>query len=431
MALILADRFLKVGFWFLVLFVAPVAITWSPGIIVMRPWYDFDANFFAFAALLFLVQGVAGEKKWPFLIAGMACGLSILSKQNIGSGAWLSGMILIAIQTHLGKSRWRYLSLFVAGVGAVAVLFACYLVSQNAFLQGVDWIFFKAYHRAGQSYLTQALDVILRPDNNFLKLAFLLYAVALILCRKLEKERFAEGRLKFGVVLYAFLTVWFGCLAEKGNDYPQQQIYLSALLAILFGFFSGKNLLELVRKPAFLLLTGISFILIVWPVHINWRLPFKFHVLKWTPDHPKLKGLYFQYSDYRFVRDLIDFEKKISKEEKIFLWPDPIFFYFATDRVPPVPQSGFVISDWESPQDQANQIGDILTRENVKWVIVGQETYFDFGFLRFGTNESWKSAVQKGIAMSTRGDFRVLRDYLNKHYEEVPGPAGYWTLKRL
>lgn len=130
------------------------------------------------------------------------------------------------------------------------------------------------------------------------------------------------------------------------------------------------------------------------------------------------------------MKDLLDFESYIPKEEKIFLWPDPIFFYFATDRRPLTPLSGFVITSWESPQEDNDQISQIFEAENVTWAIIAQETFFDFGYLRFGMKEDWKTAVQTGLAMNSRGDMSKLREYLYRNFEEVPGPVGYWTLKR-
>ena len=430
MAIALAWKILKVDFKFLALFVMPAALFWSPGIILMRPWYDFDAQFFAFSTLCLLAYSILSNKRWVILFAGVASGLSILSKQNIGAGSFLLGILFLWMQRESIKERFKDTTLFLTGVGLVAALFSSYLLYNQAFFPCLDWIFFRASKRVDANIIKHGLGMVLRPEHNFLKFVFLLYTVSLVFCWENLKENVIERRLKLGIILYSFGVIFFSCLAEQGNDYPQQQIYLSALLAVLFSFYNGQSFKQLFRKKLFMALIGVTLIILFWPVYTNWKIPFKFQVMKWTPDNPRIKGLYFQYSDYRFVNDLVNFEKKIPKDEAIFLWPDPIFFYFATHRIPPTPQSGFVITSWESPQENINQIGDLLEQKNVQWAIIAQETNFDFGFLKFGIKENWKTAIQTGLAMTSRGDMSKLRDYLYKNFEEVPGPVGYWVLKR-
>ncbi len=422
-------KFLKTPLILILLFVIPIAVTWSPGIILMHPWYDFDANFFAFFTLFSLLFFNHSEKKYWLPIAGVWCGLSILSKQNIGMGSFLSSLLFLIILRNSWKERWIAMVYFLAGTTLVAGAFGAILLWNNALSPAIDWIFVRASRRSG-NLLEQAFHVVFRWNHNFVKYVFLLYAISAFLFWKAVLQGQSSARLKFGIVLYAFITVWFSCLAEGGNDYPQQQIYLSLLCPLLFGFCIQENWRKTLRNFKFWMVSLICFIMIFWPVYKNWNIPFKFGVVKWSVDTPRMKGYYFQYSDYRFVKDLLDFETHIPKNEKIFLWPDPIFFYFATDRKPLTPLSGFVITAWESPQEDNDQIRELLEAEKVPWAIIGQETYFDFGYLRFGIPMSWDQAVKKNIAMTSRGDMSKLRDYLYKNFEEVKGPVGYWALRR-
>lgn len=428
-AIHIARKFLWINWKIYLLFVIPIAIVWSPGIILMRPWYDFDANFFALFTLFSLLTFSQSQKKSWVIIAGIACGLSILSKQNIGAGSFFSSLIFLCLLKEGLKGKLKTVGLFFLGLFLVAAIFSVALLCNRALTPAFEWIFLRASKRAGNLFV-QAIHVVYRVNHNFIKYIFALYAISFFLLVKNFWRDSNLSRIKLGIVLYAFITTWFGCLAEGGNDYPQQQIYLSLLCPILFGFCVTLNSQEISRNFSSWAVGFLSIIMLGWPIYKFWDIPFRFGVIKWDINHFRLKGYYFPYADYRFVKDLLDFESHIPKEEKIFLWPDPIFFYFATDRRPLTPLSGFVITSWESPQEDNDQISQILEMENVTWAIIAQETFFDFGYLRFGMKEDWKTAVQKDIAMISRGDMSQARNYLYKNFEEVPGPVGYWTLKR-
>lgn len=431
-----AQKIVNLDFRLLALVVVPIAVAWSPGIILMRPWYDFDANFFGFIALFLLASGTFADRKSFFLLAGASAALSVYSKQNIGAGTTLAGFAFIAVQPGPLKDKFKNAVWYGAGLCVPSALLAAYYLKEGALGTAIEWIFVRAAGKTGDSFLGQLFGLVLRPDNNFVKYDFVLYTVGILLALRTRKEDPRKGGLHLGIALYGFICLWLSCLAERGNDYPQQQIYLSALFAVFAARLADKNpgwtLPSLLRRPAFLLLGAFAALTVYWPVHINWKVPFKLNVMKWTPKDESLRGMYLIQSDYRFVQDLMDFEKTVPKTDGIFVYPDPMFFHFATGRRSPTPHTTFQnFYVWEDPPEIKALTEKYFTEANVVWAVIGQEQMFDAGFLKYGLNETWESAVRKDLAMTTRGSHREIRDYLYKHYEEVPGgPAGYWLLKR-
>jgi len=437
-AILLCTKVLKLSSNILLWIVVPITIAWSPGIMLMRPWYDFDANFFAFTALFFLALGSIREKNYIFLIAGFCAGLSACSKQNIGAGSILSAFLFILLQPSIKREKLMRSFFFGLGLLIIASIFCAYFIYHDALREAINCTIVRASQRASNyNYFVQALRVIFRTDNNFIKLTFFLYITAIILCWKERKINIKEGSVRLGIVLYSFITMWFGCLAEQGNDYPHQQIYLGVLLGIWCSspWVRGEmpfSLYALIKAPKFLFTIFLASLTFFWPIYKHWRITFKFNEMKWSLNHGRIKGLNFIHSDYQYVESLLEFEKTIPKNETIFLFPDPVFFYFATGRLSPIRQIGFVISNWENPLDEVKHIEDSLNKKDVKWVIIARETSFDFGHLRFGdVSEDWKTAVNKGIVMSSRGDYSFLRNFIDKNYVEVPNsPLGYWVLKK-
>ncbi|OGR84515.1 MAG: hypothetical protein A2901_02795 [Elusimicrobia bacterium RIFCSPLOWO2_01_FULL_54_10] len=171
-------------------------------------------------------------------------------------------------------------------------------------------------------------------------------------------------------------------------------------------------------------------LMLFWGASMRWRQPYKAGDIRWTVPDSRIDGVYFREQDYGYVRGLLDFEKSIPKTERIILMPDPLFFYFATGRISPVPITHFLVSGWELNAEEQESVPKLLEREDVVWVIVGKEEYFDTGFLRFGVQGDWKTAIKNNRAMMSRSDYSQVRDYIDSRYTEVPGPEGFWVLKR-
>ena len=140
--------------------------------------------------------------------------------------------------------------------------------------------------------------------------------------------------------------------------------------------------------------------------------------------------MYFRKEDHDLVKGLMDLEKTIPRDEKVFIMPDPLFFYYAADRVSPVPMTHFYVSGYELNEAEQKLIPGMLDKEGVRWALIGQERVFETGFLLFGMEEDWKAAVKSGRAMTSRSDYSGLRAWLDANFTEVPGPKGFWVLKR-
>ena len=419
----------------------PVFMVWLPGVHLMIPWYDCDSLFFGFGALCLLAAGARteggrGGAVWIFL-AGAASGLSFLSKQNVGGASVIAAFaFLAAIRSGTGARAAKFLA-YSLGFALALAAAGGYFAAHGALKEAVYWIFQRATQRYGEGSLAGSMwesfvRILTGPENRFLKFILIFYVWALVLTARERLSGKAEGGLRLGVTLYATLAMGITILHFHGLYYPIHQVYLGVIFAVLFTSdpFRGVIPSELVRKPAFLFLGAAALLSIFWGGSMRWRQAYSQAGIHWTLDHPRLKGMYFRKEDHDLVKGLMDLEKTIPRDEKVFIMPDPLFFYYAADRVSPVPMTHFYVSGYELNEAEQKLIPGMLDKEGVRWALIGQERVFETGFLLFGMEEDWKAAVKSGRAMTSRSDYSGLRAWLDANFTEVPGPKGFWVLKR-
>lgn len=431
-------KVMNLKFKYIALAVLPLMVVWLPGIHLMIPWYDIDALSFSFVTLCLLGLSFSnfGNRESLFLfLAGVASGLSFLSKQNIGGGCVIAGIIYILFQPFSLKAKIKHTVLFSLGILTPVCLIVLYFIYNHALKDAIHWMFVRAGQRYGEGNLINAmwksnLEALTGPRNNFLKFLLPFYLWGVFVTWEGRKNRMNLGNIFFGTALYCLVAMWIGILQEGGVRYSTQQIYLGILCGILASSILQFKDTQLFKKLLKAILISSFLLMLVWGASMRWRQPYDANEIRWTVDHPKIKGIYFRQSDCEIVKGLIEFEKTIPKNERIFIMPDPLFFYFATDRVSPVPITHFLVSGWELNDREQKLIPELLEKENVKWVIVGQEQYFDTGFLRFGSDDNWKTAIKKNTPMMSRANYASIRDFIDRHYKEVTGPKGFWVLKR-
>ena len=426
----------------LLLLVLPVTLVWAPGVHLMIPWYDVDAVFFSFVSLFFLGWAFRHPSKNESLrlfLAGLAGALSFLSKQNIGGGAAIAGFVFIFFQPFPLKDKARQYFWYGLGAALAISLLILYFVYQHAQKEAWDWMFVRAGQRYGEGNLLLAmwksnLTALAGPRNNFLKFLLPIYLLAILLNFHRWNDRLEKGNVIFGASIYSFIAMWIGILQEGGMRYSTQQAFLGLVAGILidtsglYGHFKENTSLKKGLAAVLALALGAAFL---WGLKIHLKpAGYRSSEISRTLDQPKMRGLYFRQEDCEIVRDLLEYEKQIPKNERIFLMPDPLFFYFAADRLSPVPLTHFYVSGWELNESEQKEIPGWLVKEDVKWVIIGKEEVFDTGFLRFGLNLDWRTAVLKNKAMTSRSDYGSLRDFIDKNYDSVPGPSGFWALRR-
>ena len=299
-------------------------------------------------------------------------------------------------------------------------------------------MFVRASQRFGQEqFILETLRAswvaVFGGQNNFVKFVLPLYLVPVAAAFPRRNDRADGGGLRFGAALYSLIVMWVGVVQFRGMRYPGHQIYLGlscGILAAASGAFENlRSAFPLKRAAAALCALWFS-VTAGWGISTRYRQVYDVSAIRWTVDDPRLKGIYLRQSDCEILDGLLKYERGIPKSEAIFLMPDPIFFFLATDRLSPVPITNFLISGWELNQEEADRVPEWLERHDVRWVFIGKEEYFDSGFLRFGLEESWDQAVRSGKAMMSRGDYRKALDYILKNFSEVPGPKGFWVLRR-
>lgn len=435
-----ARKILRIDFKFIALIAVPLTIPWSPGIQLNNPWYDVDGVFFSILTLCCLGIGLSkdGWKQLLFIaVAGACSGLSFLSKQNIGGGCIIAAVLFILLQPNKFIFNLKLFIFYCLGFSLPLCLMFLYFIYHHALHDAWQWMFVRAGSRYGSNTLISTmwnfnLEALTGPRNNFLKFLVPFYLGAIFLTVKGRKEISNQGNIFFGTALYCLIAMWIGILQEGGKRYSTQQAYLGLVMSILVykTFYTDFKFLEKIKKAIALVLFLFTLLMFFWGATIQWRRPHDQNEIRWTVDQPRIKGIYFRRSDYEIVKGLLEFEKTIPKNERVFIMPDPLFFYFAADRLSPVPLTHFQVSGWELNEQEQKLVPEFLMKENVKWVIVGQEQYFDTGFLRFGIEGDWKTAVKKNVAMMSRSDYTELRNFIDGHYLEVPGPKGFWVLKR-
>ncbi|OGR88226.1 MAG: hypothetical protein A3A86_04350 [Elusimicrobia bacterium RIFCSPLOWO2_01_FULL_60_11] len=285
----------------------------------------------------------------------------------------------------------------------------------------------------GQSTVALTLESLRRiavgGTNHFVKLLLVVYACALWSAFKDRDEAPPSGRLRLSALAYAAVILGFSMLQDGGFRYPDFQVYLPLFMAVLLLGVRSLRDQTPIKKPLLAALLSLCAAMTVWSGVIRWRQA-PITQLCFTPDNPRLKGMYLRDEDHGFVQGLLEFEKSIPKTEGIFVFPDPLFFYFATERMSPVPAVPFLKFSWDLRPEERALIPRWLEDKKVEWAVIGQETSYDSGYLRFGREETWKEAVKKGLVMGTRGDYPDLERYLDRNFKEVTGPKGFWTLKR-
>lgn len=417
----------------------PMTAVWLPGVTIMIPWYDVDATFFSFITLLALGAAHSDfSRRGAFMaVAGVCAGLSFMSKQNVGGACWVAaGVYILAMPTGL-KGKVKDCLLFGLGVALIVAAFAAYFIRHHAFHEAWDWMFHRAMQRHGEGNLLQSMlestwNALTGPRNHFIKFLLPFYLWGIWASWK-KRERLSNDRLFFCAALYCLAAMWLGMSQEGGVRYSNQQAYLGPLSIILIQSVLGDfqwRLQDFYKNGYIFILAPALGLMLFWGASMRWRQPYKAGDISWTVRDSRIEGAYFRKQDYDYVKGLIDFEKTIPKNERVFLMPDPLFFYFATDRISPVPMTHFLVSGWELNEEEQRLLPDILERADVRWVIVGKEEYFDTGFLRLGLREDWKTALRNNHAMMSRSDYTLARDFIDSRYEEVPGPDGFWVLKR-
>ena len=225
--------------------------------------------------------------------------------------------------------------------------------------------------------------------------------------------------------------MWIAVLQESGGRYINVQNAMGLLGGILavttFDKQRGPWMRLMLPAGCMALSAGI----LIWGATMPYlRKTYDPSEICWTVDHPRLKGMYFRKSDSEIVKSLMEFEETVPKDERMFIFPDPIFFYFAADRMSPVPMTYFS-TGWELKKGSEKNIPDMLEKADVQWILIGQEKFFDTGFLQFTLDQDWKTALKTGSALSSRGEYPDLKNYIVKNFKEAPGPLGFWTFRKV
>ncbi len=432
-------KILKVDAWALAAGLA-LAVVWQPGSQLMIPWYDVDGLYFAFITVAGLAMAAERKNSSGFWIwsalAGISSSLSFLSKQNIGGAAVIGSAAFILCQPFGVKGRIKFIAGYSLGFIIPAAMMAGYFQAHHGLHEALDWFFVRATQRHGDGHLFQAMfgsliTILTGKLNHFLKFLLIYYAWAVISAWN-EYRRDPASSIRLGTAVFCVLAMGITLLHFFGLYYPIHQSYSALIGGLLLTApaYRGKSWLENLKKPSFLFLNASLALIIFWGGSMRWRQQYKPSLMKYTVDNPRLKGMYFRREDYEVVQGLLDFEKKIPKDEKIMLMPDPLFFYFAADRLSPVPMTHFLVSGWELNSKEQKLIPELLVRENVKWIFVGKEDGFDTGFLRFYLEGTWEEAVKNNTAMMSRSDYSAERAFIDQNYAPVSGTVGFWVLRR-
>jgi len=171
------------------------------------------------------------------------------------------------------------------------------------------------------------------------------------------------------------------------------------------------------------LLTTLLFVCFIWGFRPHWKpIGYGRNTITYWVSNQRLKGMYFRYKDSLIIDELLAYEKTIPKDKKVFLMPDPLFFYFATGRKSPVPITHFLVSGWELNEKEQAKIPEYL--KDVDVVILGKEKTFDTGFLRFEKDLPWHEL------MMSRSDYSELRWWLERNFPNREELDWFWVLNR-
>lgn len=403
--------------------ILPVSVAWLPGFQHMIPWYDVDAGFFCFLTLCALGASYFYSKYHYLILAGTMAGLSLLSKQNIGGACFIASICFIAVQDFDLKGRIKQGMAFILGFAVPLGLLAGYFAYNGALHDAWVWLVQRAAERYGEGKListmfTSLYLIVFGNQNNFSKFLLIFYGWAIYATWQ-DRKDVAGWRVRFGAAIFCLVALLLSIVHMRGNCFPTHQMYLGVVLGLLFTSTSLRH--------TFLILVPCMVLMLLFGATYNWRRPYTQGSIAFTPDNARLKGMYFRKEDCDAVNELLDFEKTIPAGEKVMVMPDPLFFYYATGRMSPVPMTHFGVSGWELNDIEKELIPARLKQNDVKWVIVGRESYYNSGFLNFDLKGKWKS---NPTAMMSRGDYTNFRTYVDENYHEVCNLKYFWVLRR-
>jgi hypothetical protein len=174
------------------------------------------------------------------------------------------------------------------------------------------------------------------------------------------------------------------------------------------------------------LIKYLSFVvLFIYPIFRFWNISSRY--TKYTYD---INDLYLQKVDFEIITNLIEFEKTIPKDQKIWVFPTPAYFYLFTGRMNPLYQSVYVRGFELIDSDQIRMIDDL---KSVDWILIEQLWNYDFYDAPIlGISGTFAESCADGYRLSqdTAGDLTLVKEYILANYEEITDKNGLWLLKR-
>jgi len=366
---------------------------------VGAPYVDNTCCFWALVAICFIFLAFRRGRETTWLIlAGLAAGLSVLTKQNLGGLAALGILVFLGVE----KRQFRSVVRFLLGMLIPVALFVLYLLMHQAL--GHFWHYAVRVHvesgrlAGGLPQVAQYLWNGMGPEQQlpvdhllWLGEAALLFGVVMLLSRAFEAQDSDRRRLAlFGAILvpahYLFARMSF-------NDWP---IYFS-FLGLTAGCLTYTIVSPKWRSVAQLALLPL---LVVLGYHIS--VTRVVHGLPpasmtYAMQAARLEGVYIEPEIGEDLDDLLRYlEREVADEERLFFFGDRALVHAVIDRPSPQPllwfREGVTYSEVNASRSDQLLL-QILLEDGVEWVVIEDGEYLEA--------------------------FPATQAYIERHYEQV------------
>jgi hypothetical protein len=193
-------------------FSALLAVPWNILVFYRMAHYNVDSIFFALCTL-FCILGFARKKSWPWVLgAGLAAGITLICKQNIGLLICLFAVFATALTRDSAFSlNKRLIMVFIPMVAPLAVLLV-YFVSQGALFDLYQVVVVEAI----QSKQHWLVNLILWRGLQSLFFILVYFGIIFLFSLWLKKARGGSGRSReiawvsiiiFHLVIFSFLIL--------------------------------------------------------------------------------------------------------------------------------------------------------------------------------------------------------------------------------